>query len=200
MCLFKLESGPNASYYNTLTLFAYGTYKQYLDNREQLLELTPVMKKKLQHLTIVTMAIRSKFISYDDLLVELDIKNVRDLEDLIIESIYAGKSTISTKFDWSLMCAVFVDIIHGKLDQRKSQLEVDYAIGRDIRLDDIGKISATLLEWCQSCETVLNCVEEQIDRANAKKAVVLRHKEDIEHEVCFFFLRSMVAYRYLNLI
>lgn len=79
----------------------------------------------------------------------------------------------------------FADIIHGKLDQRKSQLEVDYAIGRDIRLDDIGKISNTLLEWCQSCETVLNCVEEQIDRANAKKAVVLRHKEDIEHEVCF---------------
>lgn len=62
---------------------------------------------------------------------------------------------------------------------------MDYAIGRDIRPDDIGKISATLLEWCQSCETVLNCVEEQIDRANAKKAVVLRHKEDIDHEVWF---------------
>lgn len=86
-----MENGPNASFYNTLMLFAYGTYKQYLDNRAQLLELTPVMKKKLQHLTIVTMAIRSKFISYADLLVELDIKNVRDLEDLIIESIYAGK-------------------------------------------------------------------------------------------------------------
>lgn len=36
------------------------------------------------------MAIRSKVIPYKDLLVELDIKNVRDLEDLIIESIYAG--------------------------------------------------------------------------------------------------------------
>lgn len=87
---FQLENGPNAPYFNTLKLFAYGTYKQYLENKEQLLELTPLMIKKLQHLTIVTMAIRSKVIKYKDLLVELDIKNVRDLEDLIIEAIYAG--------------------------------------------------------------------------------------------------------------
>lgn len=53
------------------------------------------MIKKLQHLTIVTMAIRSKVIPYKDLLVELDIKNVRDLEDLIIESIYAGRLNIN---------------------------------------------------------------------------------------------------------
>lgn len=77
-------------YFNTLTLFAYGTYRQYMENREKLLELSPVMTKKLQHLTIVTMAIRNKRISYQDLLTALDIDNVRDLEDLIIESIYAG--------------------------------------------------------------------------------------------------------------
>lgn len=56
------------------------------------------MIKKLQHLTIVTMAIRSKVIPYKDLLVELDIKNVRDLEDLIIESIYAGRLNIIFTF------------------------------------------------------------------------------------------------------
>lgn len=48
------------------------------------------MEKKLKHLTIVTMAIRNKCISYTDLLDQLDIKNVRELEDLIIESIYSG--------------------------------------------------------------------------------------------------------------
>lgn len=97
---FQLENGPNASYFNTLKLFAYGTYKQYLENKEQLLELTPLMVKKLQHLTIVTMAIRSKVIPYKDLLVELDIKNVRDLEDLIIESIYAGSLFFSSLQVW----------------------------------------------------------------------------------------------------
>lgn len=89
--IFQFENGPNANHFNTLNLFAYGTYRQYLDSKDQFLDLTPTMKKKLQHLTIVTMAIRSKCIPYNELLQELDIKNVRDLEDLIIESIYAGE-------------------------------------------------------------------------------------------------------------
>lgn len=55
-----------------------------------MIELTDVMEKKLKHLTIVTMAIRNKCIAYSDLQRELDIRNVRELEDLIIESIYSG--------------------------------------------------------------------------------------------------------------
>lgn len=90
MC-FQLENSPDAKYFHTLKLFAYGTYKQYLDNKDSLLELTAIMRKKLQHLTIVSMAVQSKCISYNSLLDELDIKHVRDLEDLIIESIYAGR-------------------------------------------------------------------------------------------------------------
>lgn len=100
------------------------------------------------------------------LLEELDIKNVRDLEDLIIEAIYA-------------------DIIHGKLDQKNSQLEVDYAIGRDIRAGDIGVIVSTLQEWCDGCEAVLGCVEVQIIRANSEKNKVVKHKEAIEQEVLY---------------
>lgn len=122
------------------------------------------MKKKLQHLTIVSLAIKNKCIPYNDLLLELDIKNVRDLEDLIIEAIYA-------------------DIIHGKLDQKNKQLEIDYAIGRDIRSDDVAQIVETLQEWCDSCETVLTSIEEQINRANKEKSRRLKHKERIDNEV-----------------
>ena len=96
----------------------------------------------------------------------------------------------------------FIDIIHGKLDERKGHLEVDYAIGRDIRPNDIGNISATLKEWCDSCETVLNCIEEQIDRANKHKFDRLKHKEEMEQEVsrifCFLFgwsLNVLFCYR-----
>lgn len=154
------------------------------------------MIKKLQHLTIVTMAIRSKVIPYKDLLVELDIKNVRDLEDLIIESIYAGsfqcdivkfsarqKASTATLSNVSFSSKLPTDIIHGKLDQRNSQLEVDYAIGRDIQWNNVGSISATLQEWCESCETVLSCIEKQIERANLEKARRTKHKETIEQEV-----------------
>lgn len=49
------------------------------------------MQKKLQHLTIVSLAIKAKSIPYALLLSELDIDNVRHLEDIIIEAIYAGE-------------------------------------------------------------------------------------------------------------
>ncbi|XP_055624133.1 COP9 signalosome complex subunit 7 isoform X2 [Toxorhynchites rutilus septentrionalis] len=160
----ELQGGPNVNYYNTLNLFAYGTYRQYLENQSQLIQLTPVMRKKLQHLTIVSLAIKTKCIPYKELLAELDIKNVRDLEDLIIEAIYA-------------------DIIHGKLDQKNKQLEVDYAIGRDIRKGDVSEIVGTLQEWCDSCETILACLENQIHRANSEKLKRLKHKEIIELEI-----------------
>jgi COP9 signalosome complex subunit 7 len=83
--------GEHEKFYNTLNLFAFGTFRQYLDNKEKLITLTPLMDKKLKHLTILTLATQKKTLPYDDLMKELDIKNVRHLEDIIIEAIYAGK-------------------------------------------------------------------------------------------------------------
>ena len=58
---------------------------------------------------------------------ELGISTVRELEDLVIEGISAG-------------------VVQGKLDQKCSHFEVDYVIGRDIRLVvQIQKI----FEWTQ---------------------------------------------------
>lgn len=157
-------ANTHAPYFNTLNLFAYGTYKDYASNQKQFIELTTAQKKKLQHLTIVTLATKSKCIPYTTLLQELEIKNVRDLEDLIIEAIYA-------------------DIIHGKLDQKNSQLEVDYAIGRDIRPEDINIIVNCLQDWCSACEKVLSCVETQICRANCEKNTATLRQMEIEQEI-----------------
>lgn len=90
--IFKLKTGDHIKYFNTLNLFAYGTYKQFRQQPQDYLDLTPAMQKKLQHLTIVALAIKNKCIPYEVLLEELEINNVRHLEDVIIEAIYAGKS------------------------------------------------------------------------------------------------------------
>lgn len=75
-----------------MNLFAFGTYRQFLDNKEKIIPLTPVMDKKLKHLTILTMATQRKTLPYDELMSELDLNNnVRHLEDIIIEAIYAGE-------------------------------------------------------------------------------------------------------------
>lgn len=97
LCL-QLKTGEHVKYFNTLNLFAYGTYKQYRQKPEDYLDLTPAMQKKLQHLTIVSLAIKNKCIPYEVLLEELEINNVRHLEDVIIEAIYAGKWKIYSKF------------------------------------------------------------------------------------------------------
>ncbi|XP_030387126.1 COP9 signalosome complex subunit 7 [Scaptodrosophila lebanonensis] len=160
----ELKDGPDAKYYNTLNLFAYGTYKQYRAERDKYIELTPAMQKKLQHLTIVSLAIKTKSIPYSVLLEELEINNVRHLEDIIIEAIYA-------------------DIIHAKLFQNTRILEVDYAQGRDIPPGYTSKIAETLQAWVNSCDGVSNCIDMQIKYANAEKAKRLFNKERIEHEL-----------------
>ncbi|XP_004534617.1 COP9 signalosome complex subunit 7 isoform X2 [Ceratitis capitata] len=160
----ELKNGPNEKYFNTLNLFAYGTYKQYRQKPDDYLDLTPTMQKKLQHLTIVTLAIKNKCIPYEVLLEELEINNVRHLEDVIIEAIYA-------------------DIIHGKLFQNNRFLEIDYAQGRDIPPGYTTKIAETLEQWVESCNTISNCIDGQITRANYEKAKSLKNKEHIEEEI-----------------
>lgn len=168
--VLELENGPYADHLRTLRLFAYGTFAEYTENNngdggdQQLLVLSACMRRKLQHLTIVSMTVKSKRLPYDELLTALRIVNVRDLEDLIIDAIYA-------------------DIVHGKLDQHKRHFEVDYAIGRDVRPGDLGQIVSTLKEWSGACETVLKCLELQIERANDKKATQLRNRGEIDAEI-----------------
>jgi len=160
----ELAEGPEKPYIDTLNLFAYGTYQDYLKNKSNFIELSVGQQKKLQHLTIVTLATKSKCIPYSKLLHELDLNSVRDLEDIIIEAVYA-------------------DIIRGKLDQKNSQLEIDYALGRDIRPNDIDVIVNCLQEWSASCDAVLNCVETQIVRANSDKIKNVQRKADIAQEI-----------------
>ncbi|XP_048200489.1 COP9 signalosome complex subunit 7b isoform X2 [Perognathus longimembris pacificus] len=125
----ELAEGANAAYLQLLNLFAYGTYPDYIANKESLPELSPAQQNKLKHLTIVSLASRMKCIPYSVLLKDLEMRNLRELEDLIIE-------------------AVYTDIIQGKLDQRNQLLEVDFCIGRDIRKKDISNIVKTLRECC----------------------------------------------------
>uniref|UniRef100_A0A9L0K1F9 COP9 signalosome subunit 7B n=1 Tax=Equus asinus TaxID=9793 RepID=A0A9L0K1F9_EQUAS len=151
----ELAEGANAAYLQLLNLFAYGTYPDYIASKESLPELSTAQQNKLKHLTIVSLASRMK---------DLEMRNLRELEDLIIE-------------------AVYTDIIQGKLDQRNQLLEVDFCIGRDIRKKDINNIVKTLHEWCDGCEAVLLGIEQQVLRANQYKENHSRTQQQVEAEV-----------------
>uniref|UniRef100_A0A671F6P8 COP9 signalosome subunit 7B n=1 Tax=Rhinolophus ferrumequinum TaxID=59479 RepID=A0A671F6P8_RHIFE len=159
----ELAEGANAAYLQLLNLFAYGTYPDYIANKESLPALSTAQQNKLKHLTIVSLASRMKCIPYSVLLRDLEMRNLRELEDLIIE-------------------AVYTDIIQGKLDQRNQLLEVDFCIGRDIRKKDINNIVKTLHEWCDGCEAVLLGIEQQVLRANQYKEDHSRTQQQVEAE------------------
>jgi len=156
----KSETSP---YWNLLELFAYGTYGDYLKNRDQFPPLNESMILKLRQLTIVTLAAVNKHIPYDRLLKELGLRNVRELEDLIIDAIYNG-------------------VIVGKLDQRNQQLEVDRCMGRDVRAEEIPSIVSMLTDWCDRCEGLFAITDEQMTRANTAKLETAEKKKKIETE------------------
>ncbi|VVC32436.1 Proteasome component (PCI) domain [Cinara cedri] len=159
-----LETTPYAPYLHVLRIFSQGTYLDYLNKKEQLPELSIHQKKKLQYLTIVTLANKMKRIPYDILLKELNVNNVRDLEDLIIEALYS-------------------DVFTGELDQQSGYLEVDWTVGRDVAPNDVDTMIDTLQQWCDSCESVLSTVQARIVDANQTKQDVLRHRAIVESEV-----------------
>ena len=79
-------SVPNGkAYHDLLTMFAYGTYEEYLSAQADLPALTESMRKKLRLLTIATIATKEKTIKYDHMQRVLGIDSIRELEDLIIE-------------------------------------------------------------------------------------------------------------------
>jgi COP9 signalosome complex subunit 7 len=84
-----------------LQLFAYGTYSAYRQRQQsssttnKLPDLSPVELNKLKQLSIVDLAATNKVLYYKDLMNNLEVSSVRELEDLIIECIYAGNFTIA---------------------------------------------------------------------------------------------------------
>ncbi|XP_060868025.1 COP9 signalosome complex subunit 7b-like [Metopolophium dirhodum] len=162
--VIALETTPHAPYLHALRMFSQGTYLDYLDKKDYLPKLSEPQMKKLQYLTIVTLANKMKRIPYDVLLKELDVDNVRDLEDLIIEAIYSN-------------------VVSGELDQQSDYLEVDWTVGRDVESNDIDNMIDTLQQWCDSCENVLSTVQARIVDANRTKQDVLKHRAAVDNEV-----------------
>lgn len=80
-----------------------------------------------------------------------------------------------------------LELINGKLDQKNRQLEIDYAVARDIQVENIKEIITILNDWLKSCESCSNCLQEQIEKANGEKSKRLKHKEWMEEQVSIQF-------------
>jgi len=113
---------------------------------------------------MVSLSAEKKVIPYSDLLQELDLKNIRELEDLVIESLYQG-------------------LIKGKLDQKWKHLEVDFAIGRDLRPGQLDEMTAILVDWCNKSEIMIATIKERMMLAAALEDNKKQHKTDLQQRI-----------------
>jgi len=149
---------------STLELFAYGTLSDYESQRSHFISLSAIARRKLQLLTLASLAIHVRILPYRLLLEQLQIESVRELEDLIIDGIYA-------------------QVIRGKLDQLNSRLNVEYAIARDVNSIAFNRIEDVLDKWCLNCYALLNVLKSQTKFANEKKKKFLDEQDKYDKDI-----------------
>ncbi|GMJ04799.1 hypothetical protein HRI_004149100 [Hibiscus trionum] len=160
-----IEGTENSVYLEVLRLFAHGTWSDYKSNSGSLPQLHPGQVLKLKQLTVLTLAEANKVLPYDQLMLELDVTNVRELEDFIInECIYAG-------------------IVRGKLDQMRRCFEVQFAAGRDLRPGQLGSMIQTLSNWLSTSDNLLISIQEKIKWADTMSELDKKHRKDVEDRV-----------------
>ena len=123
-----MQLGASSKHLATLNLFAYETIEAFNASKSSYLELKPAQLKKLQLLTIADMASKSRVVSYDEIMSKLHIKDIRELEDIIIASMYN-------------------DLLKGKLDQKNKKLHVQSTFGRDVKDSEIDSMLDKLQSW-----------------------------------------------------
>ncbi|KAJ2748546.1 COP9 signalosome complex subunit 7b, partial [Coemansia nantahalensis] len=140
------DSGQYASYGRLLQLFAFGVLGDYRANAEQFPQLSAQQLGKLKYLTLVSLASEARVLGYDDLVRELECASEQEMEDLVIEAIYKG-------------------LVSAKLDQKRRVVEIDFVVGRDVRLEDLPSMHAHLDEWSSACQSALAETARQIEAA-----------------------------------
>ncbi|XP_074575012.1 COP9 signalosome complex subunit 7-like isoform X2 [Curcuma longa] len=163
--LSKLLESQYSSYLDVLLLFACGTWKNYQRNARSLPVLLPDQVRKLKQLTVLALIENEKELPYDQLMEELDVSNVRELEEFLIkECIHTG-------------------IVRGKLDQLHRCFKVQFAAGRDLTAEHLDNTIEVSNNWFCTSSSLLHLIEERIDWAECLDGISKLHKKDINNKI-----------------
>ncbi|KAK3014897.1 hypothetical protein RJ639_008635 [Escallonia herrerae] len=163
--VLELEGTEHSVYLDLLRMFAEGTWSDYKSNAGHLPQLVPDQVLKLKQLSVLTLAETNKVLPYDILMQELDVTNVRELEDFLINE------------------CMYVGIVRGKLDQLRRCFEVQFAAGRDLRPGQLGSMIKTLSNWLTTSDNLLISIQEKIKWADTKSELDKKHRKEIVEKV-----------------
>ena len=162
--LVKTLKQDQSQLLSTLELFAYGTLSDYESERTRFISLSPLARRKLQLLTLASLAVHARILPYPLLLKQLQVESVRELEDLIIDGIYA-------------------QVIRGKLDQLNNRLNVEYCIARDVNSVAFNRMEDVLDKWCKNCSALLNVLKYEAIKANEQKKKSVEEQDKYDKEM-----------------
>jgi len=138
----KLKGTPE---FELLDIFSFGTYEHWSARRDKLPALSEGLVNKLRQLTMLHLAAtQAGALDYATCQRATGITSVRDTEDLAISCVYNN-------------------LLRARLDQKNSRVIVDWAMGRDVRVEALGAYVAKLDAWCANADGVL----AQLKAANA---------------------------------
>ncbi|KAL7120969.1 hypothetical protein ACP275_02G154800 [Erythranthe tilingii] len=163
--VLELAGTENSAFLDLLRMFAHGTWSEYKTNASRLPQFVPDQVLKLKQLTVLTLAETDKVLPYDTLMQELDVQNVRELEDFLIND------------------CMYVGIVRGKLDQLRRCFEVQFAAGRDLRPAQLGNMIQTLASWLSTSEDLLVSIQDKIKWADSMSEIDKKHKKEVDERV-----------------
>ncbi|KAL3624524.1 COP9 signalosome complex subunit 7 [Castilleja foliolosa] len=163
--VLELEGTENSIFLDLLRMFSYGTWSEYKSDASRLPQLVPDQLLKLKQLTVLTLAETNKVLPYDMLMHELDVSNVRELEDFLIND------------------CMYVGILRGKLDQLQRCFEVQFAAGRDLRPSQLGSMIQVLANWLTTSDDLLVSIQEKIKWADSMAEMDKKHKKEMDERV-----------------
>ncbi|XP_071718582.1 COP9 signalosome complex subunit 7-like isoform X1 [Rutidosis leptorrhynchoides] len=163
--IIQLQGTEHAIYFDLLRMFAHGTWSEYKSNGSNLPPLAHDQVRKLKQLTVLTLAETNKVLPYDVLMQELDINNVRELEDFLIND------------------CMYVGIVRGKLDQFRRCFQVQFAAGRDLRPGQLGSMIHTLSDWLSTSDNLLITIQNKIKWADNMSELDKKHKKEADEKM-----------------
>jgi COP9 signalosome complex subunit 7 len=147
--LCSSESDEDKRHHHLLLLFAYETCSTYRANHSLYGELSAAQERKLMQLSIVSLSARHKRVAYEDLKEELQVFEDRELEDLLLDTIYQG-------------------LVEGKLDSKNQYVSIDFAIGRDLRQEDLEEVAEVLASWQARATHIVELIDSRVNEARGR--------------------------------
>ncbi|KAK6920372.1 hypothetical protein RJ641_016276 [Dillenia turbinata] len=131
--MLELQGTESSAYLDVLRLFAHGTWSDYKSNAGCLPQLVPDQALKLKQLTVLTLAENNKVLPYDQLMHELDVTNVRELEDFLINECMLQTSadlliSIQEKIKWADTMSELDKKHHKEVEDRIDEVKKSLSI------------------------------------------------------------------------